>query len=201
MTGGVMQLPEPHIDGPVSLEQAIALRRSIRSFSADPLNLDELSQLLWAAQGASTTGGFRTAPSAGASYPLETYVVAGNVEGLEPGLYHYEQSRHELTPKAMGDLRAELSDNSLGQSCVRDAAAVFVFAGIYERTTERYGDRGTMYVHMDVGHAAQNVLLQATAIGLGAVPVGAFKTRTVRAQLGLDENEVPLYLIPVGRVS
>lgn len=196
-----MHLPEPNIDSPVSLEQAIALRRSTRSYTSEPLGLDDLSQLLWAAQGASTTEGFRTAPSAGASYPLETYVVAGNVEGLEPGLYHYEQATHELTSRTTGDLRAELSVNSLGQTCVRDAAALLVFAAVYERTTERYGDRGMMYVHMDVGHAAQNVLLQATALGLGAVPVGAFKTRTVRAQLGLDESEVPLYFISAGPTS
>jgi len=195
-----MQLPEPHVDSTVSLEQAIALRRSVRVYSNQSLTLDELSQLLWAAQGASTTEGFRNAPSAGATYPLETYVVAGKVEGLQHGLYHYEPATHELTPRMDGELRAEMSDNSLGQPCVRDAAALLVFAAVYERTTERYGDRGMMYVHMDAGHAAQNVLLQATALGLGSVPVGAFKTRTIRGQLGLEENEVPLYFVSVGRM-
>jgi len=196
-----MQLPGPHVDSTVSLEQAIALRRSVRVYSNQSLTLDELSQLLWAAQGAATTEGFRNAPSAGASYPLETYVVVGNVEGIEPGLYHYENGSHEITQRLSGELIAELSNNSLGQSCVREAAAVMVFAAVYERTTERYGDRGLMYVHMDVGHAAQNVLLQATALGLGSVPVGAFKTRTIRGQLGLEENEVPLYFVALGKTD
>jgi len=194
------KLPDPNIDGPVSLEQAISFRRSIRSFSGEFLTLDEIAQLLWAAQGVTGDNGLRAAPSAGATYPLETYVVSGTVTGLEPGVYYYEQAAHALSLKLPGDLRAELSDNALGQPCVRDAAAVLVLAAVYERTTGQYGERGNMYVHIDVGHAAQNVLLQATAIGLAAVPAGAFKTRTVRAQLGLPEEQIPLYLIPVGRM-
>lgn len=195
-----MRLPEPHVDGPVSLERAIALRRSVRSYGHESLSLDELSQLLWAAQGTTGDNGLRAAPSAGATFPLETYVVAGQVAGLEPGLYHYEQAIHALSLKIEGDMRAKLSENSLGQSCVKDAAAVLIMAAVYERTTGVYGERGTMYVHMDAGHAAENVLLQASALGLGAVPVGAFKTHTVRALLGLPEDQVPIYFTAIGRM-
>jgi SagB-type dehydrogenase family enzyme len=196
----MMQLPEPKRQGAISLEQTLNERRSIRAYDAGALNLGEVSQLLWAAQG--MTGGtrFRAAPSAGATYPLETYLVAGEVDGLEPGLYHYVPQTHSLTLVKQGDMRAELSDASLAQPCVRDASAVIVISAIYERTTETYGDRGKMYVHMDVGHAAQNILLQATALGLGAVPVGAFRTRTIGGMLGLSETELPLYLVPIGRV-
>jgi len=195
-----MKLPELQDTSTMTLEDALAKRRSIRSYKEGPLTLSELGRLLWAAQGRTGTRDFRAAPSAGATYPLELYVAAGNVKGLEPGLYHYVAPTHELSLVKSGDLRAELSVAALDQPPVREAAVDLVLTGVYERTTDRYGERGKMYVHMDVGHAAENLLLQATALGLGAVPVGAFRTRTTGALLGLAETEVPLYIIPVGRV-
>ncbi len=195
-----MRLPELGSTSTMTLEEALKLRRSIRNFRKGPLTLDELGRLLWAAQGRTGNREFRTAPSAGATYPLETYVVVGDVTGLEPGLYHYAVATHELSLVKSGDLRAELCALALDQPSVRDAAIDLVLAAVYERTTDRYGERGRMYVHMDVGHAAENVLLQATALGLGSVPVGAFRTRTTGSLLDFPETQVPLYLIPVGRL-
>jgi SagB-type dehydrogenase family enzyme len=194
-----MKLPEPRQTGPVSLEESIAMRRSVRTYNPGPVTIGEVSQLLWAAQGITGNDGFRAAPSGGATYPLGAYLIAGNVTGLEPGMYRYDPASHSLSPVKEGDLRVELSEAALGQPCVRDAAAIVAFSAIYERTTERYGDRGKMYVHMDAGHAAENLLLQATALGLGGVPVGAFRTRTLAGLLGFSEAETPLYLIPIGR--
>jgi len=184
----------------MSLEEALSQRRSIRAYKPGSLTLEETSQLLWATQGITGDNGFRAAPSAGATYPLETHIVVGDVAGLEPGLYRYDAAAHSLSVVKEGELRPELSKLSLDQPSVREAAAVIVLSAVYERTTERYGDRGQMYVHMDVGHAAENALLQATALGLGAVPVGAFRTRTVGAMLGFPETQLVLYLIPVGRL-
>lgn len=184
----------------MSLEEALSKRRSVRAYVPGALTLEEASQLLWATQGITGANGFRAAPSAGATYPLETHFVAGDVTDLAAGLYHYEPAEHSLSLVKEGDLRSELSELSLGQPSVREAPAVIVLSAVYERTTERYGDRGQMYVHMDVGHAAENVLLQATALGLGAVPVGAFRTRTVGGMLGFPDTQLTLYLIPVGRV-
>lgn len=195
-----MKLPEPRDMSHVSLEEAIRRRRSVRAYKDGSVTLNEAAQLLWAAQGITGKDGLRAAPSAGATYPLETYLAVGDVAGLEPGLYHYEPETNSLSLVKQGELQSELSAASLDQPCVRDAAIIIILTAIYERTTERYGDRGRMYVHMDVGHAAENVLLQATALGLGGVPVGAFRTRTVAQLLGLSESEIPLYLLPLGRL-
>ncbi len=193
-----MELPAPSTTSTVSLEEAFSLRRSVRLFDAAPLTLQTLAQLLWAAQGSNGTGKFRTAPSAGATYPLETYAVIGTVDGIESGLYLYDSESHTLSLHKEGDLREGLSEAALKQTSIVQAPMCILFAAIYEKTTGTYGDRGHMYVHLDVGHAAQNVLLQATALGLASVPVAAFKTRTVAALLELPEGQVPLYIIPVG---
>ncbi len=200
LKGGRVKLPEPRDMSHVSLEEAIRRRRSVRAYKDGSVTLNEAAQLLWAAQGITGKDGLRAAPSAGATYPLETYLAVGDVAGLEPGLYHYEPETNSLSLVKQGELQSELSAASLDQPCVRDAAIIIILTAIYERTTERYGDRGRMYVHMDVGHAAENVLLQATALGLGGVPVGAFRTRTVAQLLGLPESEIPLYLLPLGRL-
>ncbi len=195
-----MKLPEPRTSSDKPLEEVIAERRSTRSYKNGPLTLNEVSQLLWTAQGITSTDKLRAAPSAGGTFPLNTYLVAGDVVGLEPGLYRYENGSNELSSVRSGDLREELSELALGQSCVKDAAAILIFTAVYERTTSVYGDRGTMYVHIDVGHAAENVLLQSTALGLGSVPVGAFRTRSVSAALQCQEGEVALYMVPTGRL-
>jgi SagB-type dehydrogenase family enzyme len=195
----VINLPEPQYDSDVSIEQSFLNRRSIRSYTGEPLTLREVSQLLWAAQGITDPRGFRTAPSAGALYPLEVYLVAGDVEDLTSGVYRYEPDGHQLARIIDGDKRAELADAALAQSCVKEGAISIVFAAVYERTTVKYGEGGIRYVHMEAGHAGQNLCLQATAMGLGVVTVGAFHDEQVSKLLNLPQDEKPLYIIPVGR--
>jgi len=194
-----VKLPEPRHDSGVSIEETLLKRRSVRDYTGECLTLQEVSQLLWAAQGTTDARGFRTAPSAGATYPLETYIVVGDVENLTEGIYHYKSAEHKLVKVLDGDYRAQLASAALGQSWVNKAAVNIVFTAIYERTTQRYGDRGIKYVHMEMGHAAQNVYLQAVALGLGTVVVGAFRDDQVREILKLAKNEQPLYIMPVGR--
>jgi len=194
-----VKLPEPRHDSAVSIEETLLKRRSVRDYTGKPLTLQEVSQLLWAAQGTTSPRGFRTAPSAGATYPLETYLVVGNVENLTSGIYHYESAEHKLVKILEGDWRAQLAGAALGQSWVKEGAVSIVFTAIYERTTQRYGERGIRYVHMEAGHAAQNVYLQAVALGLGTVVIGAFRDDEVREILKLPQNEQPLYIMPVGR--
>ncbi|MHC4472871.1 MAG: SagB/ThcOx family dehydrogenase [Planctomycetota bacterium] len=192
-------LPAPEKDGRVSVEKALAGRRSVRAYGEGPLTLAEVSQLLWAAQGVTNPRGFRTAPSAGALYPLEVYLVAANVTGLPAGVYRYRPREHDLTKVLDGDRRAELAAAALRQTAIEDGAAVLVIAAVYERTAKKYGDRAVRYVHMEVGHAAQNVYLQAGALGLGTVMIGAFHDDKVRKVLGMGEDERPLGIMPVGR--
>jgi SagB-type dehydrogenase family enzyme len=192
-------LPQARRKGERSLEECLAKRRSVRSYAHAPLSLAEISQLLWAAQGITAEGYLRTAPSAGALYPLEIYLVAGDVEGLSPGIYHYRPQRHELVPVKKGDIRSELAEAALGQDCIANAAATLLFAAVYARTASKYGQRAERYVHMEAGHAAQNVSLEATALGLGTVTVGAFEDDRVLRVATLPESHDPIYLLPVGR--
>jgi SagB-type dehydrogenase family enzyme len=189
----------PAADEPFPLDRALKERRSVREFSARALSLEELARLAWAAQGVVTPRGQRTAPSAGALYPLELHVVAGNVQGLEPGVYRYEPSQHRFDLIAGGDRRQALVDAAKGQAWLGQAAAVFVFAAVERRITPKYGERGVRYMHMEAGHAAQNLLLQAVALGLGAAPVGAFSDKAVHSAAALPRDAQTLYLIPVGR--
>ena len=195
----VINLPEPQYDSDVSIEQSLLNRRSIRSYSGQSLTLQELSQLLWAAQGITDPGGFRAAPSAGGLYPLELYLVAGDVTDLTAGVYRYQPDGHQLVKTLDGDKRAELAEAALGQEWVKEGAVSIVFTAVYERTTVKYGDRGVRYVHMEAGHAAQNLCLQATTMELGAVTVGAFHDEQVSQLLNLPTDERPLYVIPIGR--
>jgi SagB-type dehydrogenase family enzyme len=175
-------------------------RRSGRDYGAQPLSLAEVGQLLWAAQGITDERtGFRAAPSAGALFPLEVFVAAGNVDGLAPGVYRYRPATHDLLRVVEGDRRNELHDAALRQPPVRNAAAVLAFAAVYARTTGKYGDRGVRYVHMEAGHAAQNVYLQAVSLDLRTVAVGAFVDDAVKAILRLAADEQPVYLMPVGK--
>jgi SagB-type dehydrogenase family enzyme len=189
-------LPPPQTAGPVSLEEAIAGRRSQRSYTGEGLSDNDLGQLLWSAQGITQDGGAgRAAPSAGGTYPLELYVVSPD------GVFHYIPAGHRLEQSATQDLRAPLNEAAVGQQHVAEAAAVIVIGAVFERTEQRYGDRAERYVILEAGHAAQNVLLQAVALDLAAVPVGAFGDDEVRRLLGLPADVVPLYLIPVGHPS
>jgi SagB-type dehydrogenase family enzyme len=198
-SGEVITLPAPVKEGSLEVERALAERRSVREFSPGSLELAEVAQLLWAAQGVTDARGHRTAPSAGALYPLELLLVAGEVEGLQAGVYWYEPGDHVVTAHMEGDWRAELSQAALDQAWVREAPTVVVITAIYERTTGKYGQRGVQYVHMEVGAAAQNLYLQAQSLGLGTVFVGAFHDDQIAALLQLGEGQVPLALLPVGR--
>ena len=194
-----IELPPARTDGSQSLESTLDQRRSVRSFADAPLTLSQLAQLLWAGQGLTDRRGYRTAPSAGATYPLELLAAVGNVDGLEPGVYRYLAAGHDLEKIGKGDPRQELHHAALNQSAVAGAPVVFVISAVYERTLARYGERGIRYVHMEAGHAAQNICLQAVSLGLGSVVIGAFRDRQIQQVLSLDEDEHPLYLIPVGR--
>jgi SagB-type dehydrogenase family enzyme len=194
----LIRLPQPRQSGATSVEAALAARRSLRSFSNKPVTLEELSQLLWAAQGITHPRGFRTAPSAGALYPLELVVIAGTVAALPAGTYRYEPDGHHLVPVAEGDQRAALADAALGQSPIRKASLVIAIIANERKTTIKYGERGVRYVHLEAGHAAQNICLQAEALGLGSVMIGAFSDRDV-ASLLRSAGRQPLYLIPLGR--
>jgi SagB-type dehydrogenase family enzyme len=200
-SGEIITLPEPRYDSDVSLEQALLTRRSVRSFKDGALTLKELGQLLWAAQGVTDPSGKRTAPSAGALYPLEVYVVVGYVEGVSAGIYKYVPESHTLARVSEGDQRQALSQAAMSQSSVRQGAIDIVITAVYERVTSKYGDRGIRFVHLEAGHAAQNVCLQVVALKLGAVTVGAFDDASVKTVLGAAADEEPLYILPVGRTD
>jgi SagB-type dehydrogenase family enzyme len=191
--GERVDLPPPRARGGVSLEEAVARRRSVRDFAPASLDSHQLSQLLWAAQGITRGWGARAAPSAGALYPLEVYVA------LPAGLCRYLPDGHHLLVVDERDLRPALSRAAGGQRAVREAAAVLILTAVYERAAARYGARARRYATLEAGHAAQNVLLQATALGLASVPVGAFDDEAVQACLGVVPRHRPLYLVPVGR--
>lgn len=188
-------LPQPITKGKVSLEEAIFKRRSQREFQRKDLSLEQIGQLLWAAQGITAKRGgfnFRAAPSAGALYPLELYALT------KDGLYHYIPESHKLENLSDRDLRGDLADAALGQGSVASSALDIVICAVYERVTSKYGQRGVRYVHIEAGHAAQNIHLQAVALGLGSVPIGAFSDEGVQKTLGLPKDHEPLYIIPVG---
>ena len=194
-----IKLPKPKYNSDVSLEESLVKRRSVRNYTGELLTLEEVSQLLWAAQGTTSDRGGRTAPSAGALYPLEVYVIVGDVQDLTIGIYLYKPKKHELVMISDKDVRQQLTGAALGQSSVKNGAIDLVFTAVYQRTTVKYGDRGIKYVHMEIGHAAQNVCLQAAAMDLGAVTIGAFNDHEVSKILNLPKDEEPLYIIPVGK--
>lgn len=199
-----IKLPQPSYRSEISIEEALKRRRSIREYEDRPLTIKHVSQLFWAAQGVTKpdpwlrAGGFKTAPSAGATYPLEVYMIVkeGGVEGLEAGIYHYLPKTHEIELLKKGDYSRDLMKAALDQEWVGAAPINMVITAIYERTTGRYGDRGIRYVHMEVGHVGENVYLQCVSLGLGCVVIGAFYDDQVKEILGVDE--APLYIIPIG---
>ncbi len=188
----------------------MARRRSVRTFRREAVDLSQLSQILWSAQGITGTRGFRAAPSAGATYPLEIFAVVGKhgvlaseasqePQELQAGIYHYEVDSHALTLHKASDLRTDLARATFHQEFINDAPVDIVICAIYHRTSYRYGARGERYVHMEVGHVGENIHLQTVALGLATVEVGAFRDEEVREILGVDEQIKPLYIMPVGK--
>jgi SagB-type dehydrogenase family enzyme len=191
--GEVVKLPPPRYDSEVSIEKALVERRSIRSYKERPLTLNELSQILWAAQGITEPGkGLRTAPSARALFLIEVYVLPGNVTNLPTGVYKYQPQGHDLIRIADGDKKAELF-KAVGQPPIKNAPVVLVFSGLSEKT-----QRST-WMYLEAGHAAQNVYLQAVSLKMGGVVMGGFKDEDVRKVLNLSEKEQPLYIMPIGK--
>ena len=200
---GMIKLPEPDRYGKGTVNQAIQQRRSVRDFKQDPITLQTVSDLLWAAGGMTVdgvTGPTRAYPSAGAIYPLELYLVAGNVTGIDPGVYRYNWKDNALVPVKEGDVRAALADAAMGQGMIRSAPVTLVVVAEYGKINMRYGKRGmTRYVHMEAGHIGQNIHLISAAMGLGTVMIGAFSDDEVAKVLDIDvEREVPVYMMPVG---
>ncbi len=186
-----MDLPEPKIIGALSLEEAIAKRRSNRRFSDEPVSLEDLSQILWAAQGL-TDGRLRAVPSAGALYPLE--LIAATARGV----FRYVPDGHRLEEITKKDVREELSSAALGQGFIKDAPVVLVITAVFARVTSKYAERGERYVFIEAGHAAQNVCLQAVSLGLSTVVTGAFHDSDVKRALEIPEDFEPLCIMPVG---
>lgn len=193
-----LSLPKTERGPGLALEQLLARRRSVRDYTGEPLSLEQASALLWAAAGITAPPHLRAAPSAGALYPLQLYLVAGHVNSLPPGVYRHRPEQNSIVLLAEGDCRRSLAGAAFGQSWLADAPLTLVFAAHYARTTVKYHQRGVRYVHIEVGHAAQNALLMAVAMDLGAAVVGAFDDARVAGALRLDAEEVPLYLMPVG---
>lgn len=194
-------LPKPSPDGKVSVEKAIQQRRTIRDFKETPLSIPHLAQLLWAAQGVTDPKGVRrSAPSGGARYPLDIYIIIGKkrVEGLGEGVYHYVPENHSISSMNKKDLRREIGSASLGQMWIAGASVMFVITAEYRRITGKYGDRGIRYAHIEAGHVGQNLFLQAEALGLGAGIVGAFNDTGVAKVMGIPREHEPLLIMPVG---
>lgn len=192
-------LPPPRLKGSLSVEQAIHQRRSLRQYASLSPDLKLISQILWAAQGITGTEyPFRASPSAGATYPLDFYLFCGPASGLMPGAYRYIPKGHQLLSVLEGDIRDRLCEAGLNQGCIKAAPISIVITATFSRITQRYGDRGILYAYMEAGHAAQNILLQAEAMGLGGVPIGAFQAADVAQILSLTDEETPIYLVSLG---
>jgi len=199
----LIKLPAPVLAGQMSVEAAIAQRRSRRRLLGDAVSVEHLSQMLWSAQGVTDKGGRRrAAPSAGATYPVDLLVVLGDATAgdIPAGIYRYDPAEHALACTRQGDVREELAEACHAQDFVGNAPMVLVMAAEMSRISQRYGDRAWRYVNMEIGHIGQNVHLQAESLGLGTVAVGAFEDDAVSAALDLSDKLVPLYLMPIGCV-
>jgi len=193
-------LPQPALTGDVSIEETLQQRRSIREYKDVPLSLQEVAQLAWAAQGINDeASGFRTAPSAGATFPTEIYLLITDVDDVSDGVYRYNYDDHSLEKTIDGDRRRELYDVALRQPSITDAPVVMVITAVVARTEQRYGERALRYVYMEAGHVAQNVYLQGVALDIGTVVIGAFDDHGVSDVLQLDDGEHPLYIMPLGK--
>ncbi|MDP3181373.1 MAG: SagB/ThcOx family dehydrogenase [Desulfobaccales bacterium] len=196
----VIKLPPPAHKSAVSLEDALLRRRTVRHFASRGLDLNQVSQLLWGTDGVSDPRGLRTAPSAGATYPVDLYLVVGErgVATVPAGVYHYLPKENSLKLITPGELRPAVARASLSQSWMAEAPIMVVITGEYRRCMARYGERGIRYTIMEVGHTAENLFLQAEALGLGAGIVGAFEDRTITQVLKTPAAHEPLLIMPVG---
>lgn len=210
MSENTIILEAPNYSGSMSLEELLIKRRSVRQYKSESISFGLVSQILWSAYGitkemdepAFLRGGLRTAPSAGALYPLEIYLVAGNVDGLKAGVYRYDSQNHSLIPEQAGDIRSALSSAAHDQIFIEQAPASIVFSAVFSRTTSKYGNRGReRYVCIDLGHSAQNAVLQTVALGLGCCTVGAFDDDKVKKIMNMPSEEEPLYIITIGRAA
>jgi SagB-type dehydrogenase family enzyme len=188
----LVSLPPPETRGGMPLHEVLHRRRSCRNFSARPLTMSQLAQLCWSAQGITHREGFRTAPSAGAIYPACVLLASPN------GLFEYLPDRHALRTRKQEDIRRHLEAAALDQECVGGAPVIFIIAVNPNRLARKYGNRAVRYATLEAGHIAQNVLLQAVALGLNSVPVGAFEDQKIAAALDLPGELEPTYLLPIG---
>ena len=189
----MITLPDPKLKGEVSLEEAITNRRSIRYFQNKPISMEDISQLLWAAQGLTDKlNKYRSAPSAGGRYPMEIHAITAE------GMFHYHPAKHAIEQLRTGDLRPKLVQAALGQKFIADASLVLIISAIPEKITTRYGDKGVRYLYQESGHIAQNIHLEATALGLCSVPIGAFTEDVLKASIDLPDDLKPLYIVPIG---
>ncbi|OGC19830.1 hypothetical protein A2282_01005 [candidate division WOR-1 bacterium RIFOXYA12_FULL_36_13] len=191
-----IDLPQPKTKGKVSVEEAIKLRRSERSFYSTPLTKEQIAQLLWACQGITDPQWeFRSVPSAGAIYPLEIYVADRN------GVYHYLPVKNKLEIIISEDKRSSISRAALTQTFIEDAPLCIIITGSFKKTRDKYGIRAERYVFLEAGHAAENIHLQAVALGLGSVSVGTFWDDVISSALDLPPQNEPLYIIPIGYIK
>ena len=193
-----IKLSEPKVSGKSRVEELIEKRRSVRRYTDRELSDSIISRILWAVQGISFEDGLRTSPSAGALYPLEIHLVAGEGSGFEPGTYRYVPDEHTLVQEIAGDIREKLSKAALSQPMVKNAFVSIVISAVYPRITSKYGKRSIRYAHMEAGHAAQNLYFLGVELGIGTCAVGAFDDEEVRKVLKMPVNEDPLYILPLG---
>lgn len=193
-----IKLPNPTYISNSSIEEVLKKRRSARLYKDEAITLQHVAQLLWASQDITSKNGFRTTPSAGALYPLEVYLVSGNIDKLPSGIYHYLPSKHVLKKLKDDDVRVQLAKAAFRQDAIELGAVALVIAAEFSRTTNKYGDKGKKFVFMEAGHAAQNIYLQSVSLNLGTVSIGAFDENQVKAIL--DIKEEPLYILPIGKI-
>lgn len=195
--------PEPIKSGGAGIWSVLMQRRSRRNYTSENLSLAELSQLLWASQGVTAYAGryaLRTSPSAGALYPIETYVIANRIDDLEPGAYHYNVIEHSLELIKKGEFGADVAHSALDQTMLESASVVFIWTAVVARSKWKYGERAYRYIYMDAGHIGQNAYISAEAMGLGCCTVGAFFDDEIGSIIGIDnKDEIVVYLCSIGK--
>lgn len=200
-----IKLPEPKENGKTALDFCIKKRKSIRDFSEEPIDLIQLSYLLWVSTGIQRKEHgyeFRTAPSAGALYPIETYIVVNNVLKLERGVYHYSIKDHTLEEMKLGDFSIKTANGALGQEMCARAAVVFIWTSIFQRSKWKYGQRAYRYIYLDAGHIAENLALASTGLGLGSCQIGALFDDEINEIVDVDgKNESTIYMSVIGKIN